>query len=115
MKKMFAVLLVLAVLPVGAFACTAIYAGSALTEDGSTVFARLEEYYSDGGWPKFFDVVPEGAYRSGEVYTGCYGFIPMTAMDIRRSAITFHREPARIAGERTPIRLIRLPEQTAGG
>ena len=74
MKKMFAVLLVLAVLPVGAFACTAIYAGSALTEDGSTVFARLEEYYSDGGWPKLFDVVPEGAYRSGEVYTGCYGF-----------------------------------------
>ena len=41
-KKLLAVLLVLAVLPAGAFACTAIYAGSALTDDGSTVFARLE-------------------------------------------------------------------------
>ncbi len=58
----------------GAFACTAIYAGSELTEDGSTIFARLEEFYSDEGWPKLFDVIPEGTHRSGEVYTGCYGF-----------------------------------------
>lgn len=34
----------------------------------------MEEYYSDEGWPKLFDVIPEGAHRSGEVYTGCYGF-----------------------------------------
>ncbi len=74
MKKILSVLLVLAVLPVGAFACTAIYVGSALTSDGSTIFARLEEYYSDEGWPKLFDVIPEGAHRSGEIYTGCYGF-----------------------------------------
>jgi dipeptidase len=74
LKKLLAVLLVLAVLPAGAFACTAIYAGSELTSDGSTIFARLEEYTSDEGWPKLFDVVPEGAHRAGEVYTGCYGF-----------------------------------------
>ena len=74
LKKALAVLLVLAILPVGASACTAIYVGSALTSDGSTIFARLEEYYSDEGWPKLFDVVPEGAHTAGEEYTGCYGF-----------------------------------------
>ena len=74
LKKMTAVLLVLAVLPAGAFACTAIYIGSNLTADGSTVFARLEEYTSDEGWPKLFDAFPEGAHRAGEIYTGCYGF-----------------------------------------
>ena len=62
------------ILPAGAFACTAVYIGSNLTADGSTVFARLEEYSSDEGWPKLFDVIPEGAHRVGEVYTGCYGF-----------------------------------------
>ena len=74
LKKVAAVLLVLAILPAGAFACTAVYVGSNLTADGSTVFARLEEYYSDEGWPKLFDAVPEGTHRAGEVYTGCYGF-----------------------------------------
>lgn len=76
-KKAFvllAVLLLVASCPIEGFACTAIYAGSELTEDGRTIFARLEEYYSDEGWPKLFDVIPEGAHRSGEVYTGCYGF-----------------------------------------
>jgi len=74
LKKVLAVLLVFAILPVGAKACTAIFAGSTLTADGSTIFARLEEYYSDAGWPKLFDVVPESAHKSGEVYMGCYGF-----------------------------------------
>ena len=70
----FAILLVLAILPAGAFACTAIYVGSGLTADGSTIFARLEEYTSDEGWPKLFEVIPEGTHKAGEVYTGCYGF-----------------------------------------
>ena len=74
LKKMLAVLLVLALLPAGAFACTAVCIGSNLTEDGSTIFARLEEYYSDEGWPKLFDVIPEGVHAAGEVYNGCYGF-----------------------------------------
>ncbi|MBR0514647.1 MAG: C69 family dipeptidase [Clostridia bacterium] len=73
-RKVAAVLLVLAILPAGSFACTAIYIGSGLTADGSTIFARLEEYTSDEGWPKLFDVIPEGAHTAGEVYTGCYGF-----------------------------------------
>ena len=74
LKKMSAVLFVLVFLPVRAFACTAIYAGSGLTADGSTIFARLEEYSSDEGFPKLFEVIPEGVHVTGEVYTGCFGF-----------------------------------------
>ncbi len=74
LKKMVAFLLFLAILPAEALACTAIYIGSNQTEDGSTIFARLEEYSSDEGWPKLFEVIPESAYAAGEVYTGCYGF-----------------------------------------
>ena len=74
LKRMVAVLLVLAILPAGALACTAVFIGSNLTADGSAVFARLEEYASDEGWPKLFEVIPEGAHTAGEVYTGCYGF-----------------------------------------
>ena len=74
LKKLLAVFLVLAFLPAGASACTAIYIGSGLTEDGSTIFARQEEFSSDEGWPKLFEVIPEGAHPAGEVYTGCFGF-----------------------------------------
>ena len=74
MKKALAVLLVLALLPASAFGCTAIYAGKNLTADGSTIFARQEEFSSDEGWPKLFEVIPEGAHAAGEGYTGCYGF-----------------------------------------
>ena len=74
LKKLLAVFLVLAILPAGASACTAIYIGSGLTEDGSTIFARQEEFSSDEGWPKLFEVIPEGAHPAGEVYTGCFGF-----------------------------------------
>ena len=74
LRKLSAVFLILALLPAGALACTAIWIGSNLTADGNAVFARLEEYYSDEGWPKLFEVIPEGAHTAGEVYTGCYGF-----------------------------------------
>ena len=74
LKKVLAVFLVLAVLPAEAFACTAIFVGSNLTADGSTIFGRLEEFFSDEGWPKLFEVIPEGAHAAGEGYTGCYGF-----------------------------------------
>ena len=74
LKKLLAVVLVFAVLPAGALACTAVYVGSGLTADGSTIFARLEEFPSDEGWPKLFEVIPEGAHAAGEAYTGCYGF-----------------------------------------
>ena len=74
LKKVAAVLLVLAILPAWAHACTAVFIGSNLTADGSTILARVEEYASDEGWPKLFEISPEGAHAAGEVYTGCYGF-----------------------------------------
>ena len=74
LKKLLAVLLILAILPAEAYACTAIYIGSGLTSEGSTVFARLEEFTSDERWPKRFEAIPEGVHIAGEVYTGCYGF-----------------------------------------
>ena len=74
LKKLSAVLIVFALLPAGAFACTAVYIGSGLTADGSTIFARLEEFTSDECWPKLFEVIPEGAHAAGEGYSGCYGF-----------------------------------------
>ncbi len=73
-KKIIVILLAAAILPAGAFACTEIYVGANLTEDGSTFFARAEEYSSDKGWPKTFDVIPEGAHKKGGEYLGCYGF-----------------------------------------
>ena len=66
LKKAVAVLLVLAILPTEALACTEIYIGANLTADGTTIFARLEEYVSDEGWPKLFDVVPEGVHAAGD-------------------------------------------------
>lgn len=74
LKKMIAILLAVAILPAGALACTEIYVGSGMTEDGSTVIARLEEYETNRGWPKTFDIIPEGSHKAGEEYLGCYGF-----------------------------------------
>ena len=74
LKKLITLFLVMIFLPIGASACTAIYAGSGMTADGSTIFGRVEDYFSDEGWPKLYDVVPEGVHQAGEVYTGCFGF-----------------------------------------
>ena len=70
------VLLALAVFirPVQVSACTEIYVGAGLTDDGSMIFGRLEEYTSDIAWPKTFDAVPSGLHKTGEEYLGCYGF-----------------------------------------
>lgn len=57
---------------VGASACTAIYVGSDLTADGSTMFARSEDI--SNSYNKVFNVVPAGLHKAGEVYSGCYGF-----------------------------------------
>ncbi len=55
-----------------ALACTAIYVGSGLTEDGSTMFARSEDI--SNSYNKVFYVAPAGTHKAGEVYNGCYGF-----------------------------------------
>ena len=57
---------------VGASACTAIFVGSDLTEDGSTLFARSEDY--SNSYAKVMYVSPAGEYKAGEEYKGCYGF-----------------------------------------
>lgn len=74
MKTLLAlvVALVLCLGTVGASACTAIYVGSELTADGSTMFARSEDI--SNSYNKVFYVAPAGLHKAGEVYQGCYGF-----------------------------------------
>ncbi len=62
----------LAVVP-SAFACTALYVGSDLTEDGTTMFGRIEDLGTND-YNKLFYVSTAGNHKAGEVYNGCYGF-----------------------------------------
>ena len=66
------IVLALCLSSVGALACTAIYVGSDLTEDGSTMFARSEDI--SNSYNKVFYVSPAGNHAAGEAYSGCYGF-----------------------------------------
>ena len=67
-----AVVLALCMLFNGALACTSIYVGSALTDDGSVIFGRSEDYANSQN--KLMYVAPAGKHAAGEVYDGCYGF-----------------------------------------
>lgn len=66
------VALVMCLGSVSAMACTAIYVGSDLTTDGSTMFARSEDI--SNSYNKVFYVSPAGKHTAGEEYNGCYGF-----------------------------------------
>ncbi len=66
-----AVVLTMAMLVISASACSMVYVGSDLTEDGGTYFARSEDTSSAN---KVFYVNAAGKYKAGDVYTGCYGF-----------------------------------------
>ncbi len=75
MKKLAAAVIALMLvtsLSVSAFACTSIYVGSDLTDDGDAYFARSEDL--DNSYNKVFYVSPAGNHKAGEAYTGCYGF-----------------------------------------
>ncbi|MBR6526252.1 MAG: C69 family dipeptidase [Clostridia bacterium] len=74
LKTVFAMMIALVLMlgTVSASACTAIYVGSDLTEDGSTLFARSEDY--SNSYAKVMYVSPAGEYKAGEEYIGCYGF-----------------------------------------
>lgn len=76
MKSKFAVTLSLALalcmLFSSASACTTIYVGTALSADGSVMFARSEDYGNSSN--KLMYVSPAGLHKAGEVYDGCYGF-----------------------------------------
>ncbi len=75
MKSKFMIALAIALvlcMSSSALACTAIYVGSGLTADGSTMFARSEDI--SNSYNKLFYVAPAGTHKAGEVYNGCYGF-----------------------------------------
>ena len=73
MKSLIALVVALVLcMSSSAMACTAIYVGSSLTDDGSTIFARSEDY--SNSYAKLFYVSPAGNHKAGEVYNGCYGF-----------------------------------------
>ena len=55
-----------------AMACTAIYVGGDLTQDGATLFARSEDLTNS--YNKLMYVSKAGEYKEGEFYQGCYGF-----------------------------------------
>ena len=55
----------LAVVP-SAFACTALYVGSDLTEDGTTMFGRIEDLGTND-YNKLFNISPAGKHTAGEV------------------------------------------------
>lgn len=57
---------------VSASACSMIYVGSELTEDGATYFARSEDI--SNSYNKVFYVSEDGLHKEGETYNGCYGF-----------------------------------------
>ena len=72
MKILLCLVLALCLTSVSAFACTAIYVGSELTSDGTTMFARSEDI--SNSYNKVFYVSPAGNHTAGEEYVGCYGF-----------------------------------------
>lgn len=46
---------------------------SDLTEDGTTMFGRIEDLGTND-YNKLFNISPAGKHTAGEVYEGCYGF-----------------------------------------
>ena len=74
-KKLMACIAVavmtMVMLAISASACSMVYVGSDLTEDGGTYFARSEDTSSQN---KVFYVSEAGKHTAGEVYHGCYGF-----------------------------------------
>lgn len=62
----------IAMLVISASACTMVYVGGELTEDGSTYLARSEDY--SNSYNKIAYVSEHGRHAEGGVYEGCYGF-----------------------------------------
>ena len=56
---------------ISASACTMVYVGSDLTDDGSSFMARSEDY--SNSYNKIAYVNQHGKYAAGSVYEGCYG------------------------------------------
>jgi len=72
-KSIFSLIVALMMcLSSSAMACTAMYVGSDLTVDGSTMFGRSEDI--SNSYNKIMFVNEAGTFKAGEVYQGCYGF-----------------------------------------
>lgn len=76
MKKLWILMATLAatllLCVISASACTMVYVGSGLTEDGSSFMARSEDY--SNSYNKIAYVNQHGKYAAGSTYNGCYGF-----------------------------------------
>lgn len=72
LASVLSVAMISALLVSNAFACTMVYVGSDLTDDGSTYLARSEDYRNS--YNKIAYVNAHGKYAEGSVYEGCYGF-----------------------------------------
>ena len=76
MKKLWILMAALAatllLCVISASACTMVYVGSDLTDDGSSFMARSEDY--SNSYNKIAYVNQHGKYAAGSVYEGCYGF-----------------------------------------
>ena len=73
MKKLFAALVMtvalLAAATIGASACTTIYVGGNLVEEGTPFVARTEDYGSDMN--KMWFISEAGAFKEGDKWLGC--------------------------------------------
>ncbi|MGN0985931.1 MAG: C69 family dipeptidase [Candidatus Enterenecus sp.] len=70
----------------GASACTGIYVGGQLTENGSTFFGRGEDAGEE--WTKVFEVHEAADHEPGEMYEDTYGFaMPWPAHTLRYTLI----------------------------
>ena len=61
--------LIVAVFAVSAYACTTIYVGGNLADEGVPIVARSEDYINSAS--KLMYISPSGQYKAGEKYVGC--------------------------------------------
>ena len=61
--------LIVALFAVSAYACTTIYVGGNLAEDGVPIVARSEDYTNSAS--KLMYISPSGQYKAGEKFVGC--------------------------------------------
>lgn len=74
-KQFFPIIFILMIVlcsPVHADACSLLYAGGDMTDDGADLFMRCEEIEADSN--KLYYVSPAGKHKKGELYHGCSDF-----------------------------------------
>lgn len=76
MQKLIAIVMaavLMLTVNISASACTMVYVGGDMTDDGACIYGRVEDYY-DNDFNKIYYVAPAGNHAEGELYEGCYGF-----------------------------------------